>query len=256
LSQVPKTISYQGLLTDQTGRAVTDGNYSLTFKLYDALTSGNLLWSETQSNVAVSRGIASTVLGSVQTINLSFNTQYWLGVTIGSGSELTPRTSLTSAPYSFIAASVRGTSGVTVNNISNDTTLAGNSASSAVTEKAAKSYIDTHSPPIGSVTAWLKSYPNTPALPNGWVECNGQTLNDAASPYNGQVIPALNGTTESTKLFLRGSVTSGGAGGQATNSPATHNETNAGGAGYDKWYGGAMSIIPPYYEVVWILRVK
>jgi hypothetical protein len=41
--------------------------------------------------------------------------------------------------------------------------------------------------PIGAVIAWLKSYTNTPALPDSWVECNGQTLSDAYSVYNGQV---------------------------------------------------------------------
>ncbi|MEK6616102.1 MAG: hypothetical protein AABZ32_08340 [Bacteroidota bacterium] len=59
--------------------------------------------------------------------------------------------------------------------------------------------------PIGSIIAWHKSFTNTPALPNGWVECNGQTLSDADSPYNGQVIPNLNGDAR----FLRGSSTSG-----------------------------------------------
>ncbi len=64
--------------------------------------------------------------------------------------------------------------------------------------------------PIGSIVAWLKSYANTPALPSGWVECNGQTLSDADSVYNGQAIPNLNGDNR----FLRGNSTSGGTGGE------------------------------------------
>ncbi|MDH3973366.1 MAG: hypothetical protein OEV42_03710 [Deltaproteobacteria bacterium] len=70
--------------------------------------------------------------------------------------------------------------------------------------------------PIGSVTAWHKSFENTPVLPDGWVECNGQVLDDAASPYNGQTIPNLNLTNQSDSLngytngaFLRGGETSG-----------------------------------------------
>jgi photosystem II stability/assembly factor-like uncharacterized protein len=47
--------------------------------------------------------------------------------------------------------------------------------------------------PVGTVQAWLKNYDNTPALSSDWVECNGQTLSDAGSPFNGQVIPDLNG---------------------------------------------------------------
>lgn len=60
-------------------------------------------------------------------------------------------------------------------------------------------------PPIGTILAWHKSFTNTPALSDGWVECNGQTLSDATSVYDGQVIPDLNGDAR----FLRGSATSG-----------------------------------------------
>ena len=59
--------------------------------------------------------------------------------------------------------------------------------------------------PIGAIIPWLKSYTNTPALDNHFVECNGQTLSDGDSVYNGQVIPDLNGDNR----FLRGSTTSG-----------------------------------------------
>ncbi len=59
--------------------------------------------------------------------------------------------------------------------------------------------------PIGSIIAWHKSLSGTPALPSGWAECNGQTLSDAGSPYNGQVIPDLNGGAR----FLRGAAASG-----------------------------------------------
>jgi len=52
--------------------------------------------------------------------------------------------------------------------------------------------------PIGSVISWLKNYTNTPSLPTGWVECNGQTLSDVGSVYNGQIIPNLNGVIGTT----------------------------------------------------------
>ena len=59
--------------------------------------------------------------------------------------------------------------------------------------------------PIGSIIAWHKSKAFTPGLPGGWVECNGQTLSDPDSPYNGGAIPNLNGEGR----FLRGAATSG-----------------------------------------------
>jgi len=59
--------------------------------------------------------------------------------------------------------------------------------------------------PIGSTMAWDKSMPGVPALPDGWVECNGQTLSDPDSPLNGQVIRSIN----VDKRFIRGGATSG-----------------------------------------------
>lgn len=59
--------------------------------------------------------------------------------------------------------------------------------------------------PIGSVQAWHKSAAGTPVLPWGWVECNGQLIADAESPYNGTNAPDLNPGSR----FLRGSSVSG-----------------------------------------------
>ncbi len=99
-SQVPQTISYQGVLTDTDGAIVPDGDYSIVFTLYDALTGGTNLWTETQT-VTVSGGLFNVILGSVNPINLEFDKQYWLGISIEGGDELTPRTELTSSAYSL-----------------------------------------------------------------------------------------------------------------------------------------------------------
>jgi len=66
-------------------------------------------------------------------------------------------------------------------------------------------------PPIGSIIAWHKSLANTPALPSGWLECNGQTVTDASSPYNGQAVPNLNSQVYGggKGYYLRGGSTSG-----------------------------------------------
>lgn len=114
--------------------------------------------------------------------------------------------------------------------------------------------------PIGSVVAWAKSISGMPSLPAGWVECNGQSISDAQSPYNGITIPSLN----STNRFLRGATTSGTTGGAAT-----HTHTIPGPNYYGNSYGNTGprqplagsttdpgSSLPPYYDVVWIMRIK
>ncbi len=59
--------------------------------------------------------------------------------------------------------------------------------------------------PIGSIIPWHKSLNLSITLPEQWVECNGQTISDTDSPFNGQAIPDLNGEGR----FLRGGTTSG-----------------------------------------------
>ena len=65
----------------------------------------------------------------------------------------------------------------------------------------------TREPPIGSIIAWHKDLGTgaVPALPEGWLECDGQTVMDEASPLDGVVLPNLNGDGR----FLRGSSSSG-----------------------------------------------
>lgn len=105
---VPQTISYQGVLKDDTGAIVSDGDYDFTFRIYDVATNGTALWTEDQTK-HVTAGILNVVLGEVTPITLPFDEQYWLGVTIGTGDELSPRTLLTGVPYALNARAVLGT---------------------------------------------------------------------------------------------------------------------------------------------------
>lgn len=109
--------------------------------------------------------------------------------------------------------------------------------------------------PIGSVQAWLKSFAGTPALPSGWVECNGQVLADAASVYNGATLPNLNVGNR----FLRGNSTSGGTGGSETHAHGMDSSITVDSGSTSPVMSGSTAEAdgrPPYYDVVWIMRVK
>jgi len=99
-AEAPRTLSYQGLLTKETGVPVADGEYVLTFSLYDAETEGTALWTEIHT-AAVEGGIFSEILGSVTPLDLPFDAPYWLGITVGEEAEMTPRIPLTGSAYSF-----------------------------------------------------------------------------------------------------------------------------------------------------------
>ncbi|MCD6594110.1 hypothetical protein J7L68_00315, partial [bacterium] len=103
IAQIPQEISFQGRLADVSGVPVSDGSYSVTFRIYTAETGGTAVWSETQI-VATSNGLFSTMLGSVTPFGTSvdFTISLWLSVEVG-GTELTPRYKLGASPYAFVS---------------------------------------------------------------------------------------------------------------------------------------------------------
>ena len=103
---IPQTINYQGVLKDAAGVVVPNGDYNLTFKLYNVQSGGTSLWNETKT-INVVGGIVNTQLGSVTPIpSATFVEAIWLGITVAAGSELTPRIALSSVPYSFMSMNV------------------------------------------------------------------------------------------------------------------------------------------------------
>ena len=151
-AQIPRTISYQGMLFDQSG-PISDGNHPITIKIYT--TAGNELYSETQS-VAVVKGQFSVLIGSVTPIpsSVKFDAPYLLGIAVEGGAELVPRTLFTSAPYALHASvadqanslassatgivtsvnelsgpiSIQGSGGTTVTKAGNTVTVSSNSS--------------------------------------------------------------------------------------------------------------------------------
>ena len=101
------TLNVQGVLRDENGNAVPDGeNYQLTFYLYDAVEGGSSIWSEDHTGVSVANGVYSAELGGVSSLGgLTFASPYYLGIAVNGGAESTPRIPLSMSPY---ALSVRG----------------------------------------------------------------------------------------------------------------------------------------------------
>ncbi|WP_425392097.1 tail fiber domain-containing protein [Ekhidna sp.] len=110
LAQVPETMHFQGFLADPgTGNAIADGNYSLTFTIFDAATAGSSLWTETHTTVSVADGYFSAILGSEGTpLTIAFDAQYYLEVEVG-GETLSPRYTLASSAYALNARRLMST---------------------------------------------------------------------------------------------------------------------------------------------------
>ena len=61
-AQVPRKLSYQGLLTTSSGTPAQSGLYTLRFDLYNLPSGGTLRYTETQGNVALQQGTFSVIL--------------------------------------------------------------------------------------------------------------------------------------------------------------------------------------------------
>jgi hypothetical protein len=109
---ITKEISYQGKLTNTSGVAVADGNYNMVLSLYTVSTGGTPVWTArgtvgtpTTRSVAVANGIFSIMLGDTaagdNAINLDFNSTYYLGIKVGSDTEMAPRKKVGASGYAF-----------------------------------------------------------------------------------------------------------------------------------------------------------
>jgi hypothetical protein len=103
-------INYQGTLTDPNGTPVVNGNYNIEFKLYDVASGGAALWSEkwdtATSQIPVVGGDFNVMLGYQNPIPATFFADHpvsFLGIKVGTDSEMLPRQQITSVGYAFTA---------------------------------------------------------------------------------------------------------------------------------------------------------
>lgn len=107
-------LSYQGRLTNNAGNPVSNGTYGILFSIYTQDNGGTAVWSETQ-NITTKNGIFSAILGASNAINLDFNSanKYYLGIKVGTDSEMSPRTQIGAAPLAINSKYLNGSQGGT-----------------------------------------------------------------------------------------------------------------------------------------------
>jgi hypothetical protein len=119
-ASINNQVNFQGKLTNPDGTNVTDGNYSIRFRIYTSLSAdaanpcsaNSCSWEETQSPTAVTAGIFNVALGStVSLASVNFNNPgLYLGVKVGSDAEMTPRIRFTASPYALNSQALEGLS--------------------------------------------------------------------------------------------------------------------------------------------------
>ena len=117
-AQVPQTLSYQGLLTDAGGNPVSGTQtHAVQFNFWTcpSCTTGTPQ-SRTVTGINTFQGLFTTIIGNgagnssnapLNNLNPALGTtQYYIGLQVDGGTELTPRVALTAVPYAFTASSL------------------------------------------------------------------------------------------------------------------------------------------------------
>ncbi len=102
LAGIPHRVNYQGRLSDSVSGDPLPGPHTMVFRIYDVEAEGTHLWTETQVVTADTAGVVSAILGSVTSLDVSFDGRMWLEVEVGE-EILSPRRELVSVPYAFHA---------------------------------------------------------------------------------------------------------------------------------------------------------
>jgi hypothetical protein len=123
------TINFQARLLTNTGALVPDGYYNVEFKLYDAVSGGTLLWTDSRYDtngvtagndyrIQVMNGYLTVSLGDTSAGGTAFpgtidwSQELWLSMNIGGttqtasptwNGEMSPRMKVTAVPYAFAA---------------------------------------------------------------------------------------------------------------------------------------------------------
>ena len=106
----PSTILLEGAIHSQGGGPAADGNYNLTFAIYDKQTGGAAAWTEGPISVAAAGGRFSYALGTKSAIDagkLAALTAQWLGIKVGTDPEL-PRTAIHATAFALHAGTAAG----------------------------------------------------------------------------------------------------------------------------------------------------
>lgn len=224
---VPHAINYQGRLTDKDNRPVSDNNYAITFRIFDAESAGTLLWEETQT-VLVQKGIFSVILGGVTNLDLAFDKPYWLEIKVGV-EVMSPRQRISSSGYAYrseVADTVK------------EGSISLASLSSAVT---------TNLVPQRTIVLWSGSIS---AIPQGWALCDGT---NGTPDLRKRFVIGADTDNPSTSLLV-GSHSAARITGK-DNSLVIDSGSNAKSDGGGTCTAQHVNMIPDYYALAYIMKL-
>lgn len=104
---IPNTFSYQGTLRNANG-SLANGNFKIRLRIYDQPIGGTTLHDEAFDSVVVRDGLFTVVVGDAPGKSIGptvfNNAQLYLGITVNTDSELTPRQRIHPVPWAMQAS--------------------------------------------------------------------------------------------------------------------------------------------------------
>jgi len=123
VANIPNAFSYQGTLRRANGD-LANGAFTIILNIYDVVTGGTALHSETFPNVVVRNGNFGVVVGDAATLaaGLFDNANLYIGLTVAPDAEMLPRQRLFPVPWAMQAdAAKTAISAQTANQLLNNT---------------------------------------------------------------------------------------------------------------------------------------
>ena len=105
-ADVPKTISYQGLISTPDGGAIADGSYEITVTIYGDVEGKSVVWRNSYTT-DVRGGLFNLYLGGEESPLPgagALNRPLWVGTQVAGSGELRPLTPLSASPYALNVA--------------------------------------------------------------------------------------------------------------------------------------------------------
>ena len=127
VAAIPTAFSYQGTLRLADGSLAT-GSYNITLNIYNVVTSGTALHTESFSNVVVRNGNFSVVVGDATPIGATVfdNANLYIGITVAPDPEMLPRQRLFPVPWAMQAGQANSaTVATTATTLVKDATING-----------------------------------------------------------------------------------------------------------------------------------